>query len=398
MNILDIVNSSNASGEKMSDEKLVRKILGSMPKKFDMKVTTIDEAQDIYNMKVKELIGSLQTFELVISDRSEKKNKIITFISNSDDEEAQFDMEIDEGISNAIVLLGRQFHKCHGCEGFCHIISECPTFTNRYESEGEPDDEMIKHVTTFTNRYESDEDSYDEDVSYEELTKSYRELLYGYPKYSTYPMANHVMIKTRKEWKPKSVDTCLIAYTSFRDSSREDWYFDSGCSRHRTGVKKYLMDIKFYSTNFVTFGDRGKGEIKGIGKEYEVKLWHQKLGHLKLKGMKKIMFKEAIRDLPKLKIVEGKVCGKFCQRKIRHFEVFKDLCQHLQREKKNVIVRIRSDHGKEFENAKFSEFSSSEGIDVDEDVGTSSQQTDASENMEDIESNIDPTRTESDNP
>ncbi|KAI5413342.1 hypothetical protein KIW84_057805 [Lathyrus oleraceus] len=36
------------------------------------------------------------------------------------------------------------------------------------------------------------------------------------------------------------------------------------------------------------------------------------------------------------------------------------------------------------------------GTDVNEDVGTSSQQTNASENMENIESNIDPARNESD--
>jgi hypothetical protein len=43
-----------------------------------------------------------------------------------------------------------------------------------------------------------------------------------------------------------------------------------------------------------------------ISKEDEVNLWHQKLGHLHLKGMKKIMSKEAIRGIPKLKFEEGK--------------------------------------------------------------------------------------------
>jgi hypothetical protein len=33
-----------------------------------------------------------------------------------------------------------------------------------------------------------------------------------------------------------------------------------------TGVKKYLVDIKSYSTSFVTFGEGAKGEIKGVGK------------------------------------------------------------------------------------------------------------------------------------
>jgi len=49
-----------------------------------------------------------------------------------------------------------------------------------------------------------------------------------------------------------------------------------------------------------------------VSKEEEVNLWHQKLGHLNLKGMKKVMFVEAIRGLPKLKIVENNVCGE-CQ-------------------------------------------------------------------------------------
>ena len=38
------------------------------------------------------------------------------------------------------------------------------------------------------------------------------------------------------------------------------------------------------------------------------------------------------------------------------------MCKRIQREKEGCIVRIRSDHGKEFENSKFDEFCSSEGI------------------------------------
>ena len=111
MDILEIANSSSALVEKMLEEKLVRKILRSLPKKFDMKVTAIEKSQDISNMRVDGLVGSLKTFELGISDRSEKKNKSITFVSNTEDEEDQCDLETGEGISNAIVLLGRKFNK-----------------------------------------------------------------------------------------------------------------------------------------------------------------------------------------------------------------------------------------------------------------------------------------------
>jgi len=111
MNILEIANTSSALGEKMSDEKLVRKILRSLPKIFDMKVTAIEEAQDISNMKVDELIGSLQTFELAINDRCEKKKKNIDFVSNTDEEDVKCDMVTDESILNAFVRLGREFNK-----------------------------------------------------------------------------------------------------------------------------------------------------------------------------------------------------------------------------------------------------------------------------------------------
>lgn len=40
----DIDNTSFSLGEKMLEEKLFRKIIRSLPQKFDMKVTTFKEA------------------------------------------------------------------------------------------------------------------------------------------------------------------------------------------------------------------------------------------------------------------------------------------------------------------------------------------------------------------
>ncbi|CAJ2662740.1 unnamed protein product [Trifolium pratense] len=268
-----------------------------------------------------------------------------------------------------------------------------------------------------------------------------------------------------------------------------------------TGIEKFLVDLKSYSTSFVTCGNGTKGEIVGIGelnsnslpklsnvllvkgltanlisisqlcdqgmkvnftkseclvtndegeilmrgvrskdncylwvpqeeanvstclitKEDEIKLWHQKLGHLNLRSMKKAIPEEAIKGLRNLKIEEGSICGEcqigkqtkmphpklqhltttrvlellhmdlmgpmqteslggkryayvvvddfsrytwinFIRKKSETFDMFKDLCIQLQREKNNVVLRIRSDHGKEFENSRFSDFCASEGI------------------------------------
>jgi hypothetical protein len=70
---------------------------------------------------------------------------------------------------------------------------------------------------------------------------------------------------TKMKWIPRCVSTGLIAHTSLRASSKEGWYFDSGCSRHMTGVEKYLEDVRPYSSSYVNFGDGAKGKILGIG-------------------------------------------------------------------------------------------------------------------------------------
>ena len=110
LNILDIANFFESLGVKIPDEKLVRKILGSLPKRFDMKVIAIEEAQDIPNMKINELIGSLQNFEIMINNREEKKEKIIAFVSNDDTKNSQEEYEFDERLSEEIVLFEKQFN------------------------------------------------------------------------------------------------------------------------------------------------------------------------------------------------------------------------------------------------------------------------------------------------
>lgn len=49
-----------------------------------------------------------------------------------------------------------------------------------------------------------------------------------------------------------------------------------------------------------------------LSKEEEIKLWHQRMGHLHLKGMKKAISTKAIRGHPDLKIVDSSICDE-CQ-------------------------------------------------------------------------------------
>ena len=51
-------------GKKIEDSKVVRKILRSLLESFRAKVTAIEESKDLDEIKIQELIGSLQTYEL----------------------------------------------------------------------------------------------------------------------------------------------------------------------------------------------------------------------------------------------------------------------------------------------------------------------------------------------
>ena len=84
--VLEIANESFNLGEKIHESKIVRKVLCSLPGKFDIKVTIIEEAHDITTLKLNELFRSLLTFEMAISNREDKKGKGIAFKSIYEEE------------------------------------------------------------------------------------------------------------------------------------------------------------------------------------------------------------------------------------------------------------------------------------------------------------------------
>jgi hypothetical protein len=54
--ISDLRNSIVSLGKQISDVKLIRKILRSLPEPFRIKVTTIEESKDLEEMKIEELV------------------------------------------------------------------------------------------------------------------------------------------------------------------------------------------------------------------------------------------------------------------------------------------------------------------------------------------------------
>jgi hypothetical protein len=107
--ISDLRNSMVSLGKQISDVKLIQKILRSLREHFRIKVTTIKESKNLEELKIEELVGSLQTYEyslppvrkvktiaLKASKASKKKSRV------SYDE----DSDIDE---DAVEMLAKNF-------------------------------------------------------------------------------------------------------------------------------------------------------------------------------------------------------------------------------------------------------------------------------------------------
>ena len=60
----DIVNSAFNLRETIPEPKIVRKVLRSLPERFNAKITAIEESKDIDEIPLSELVGNLQTYEL----------------------------------------------------------------------------------------------------------------------------------------------------------------------------------------------------------------------------------------------------------------------------------------------------------------------------------------------
>ena len=68
-------------GERTEDSKVVRKILRSFPESFRAKVIAIEESKDLDEIKVQELIGSLQTYELSLPNQRKSKSLALKTIN-----------------------------------------------------------------------------------------------------------------------------------------------------------------------------------------------------------------------------------------------------------------------------------------------------------------------------
>jgi hypothetical protein len=134
----DLRNSMVSLGKPISDVKLIRKILRSLPERFRIKVTTIEESKDLEEMKIEELVGSLQTYELSLPPV--KKLKTIAQKASKKKVEAlsEDDSVVEE---KAVAMLAKNFRRLMRDDRFKKKFSEK---VKKAPREAEPEEEEKK--------------------------------------------------------------------------------------------------------------------------------------------------------------------------------------------------------------------------------------------------------------
>jgi hypothetical protein len=102
----NIVYSSLNLGKKISNNKIVRKIMRSLPEKFRDKVTVIEVCQDLDTIKVEELVGSLKAYDLTFL-RPKKKNLALKIMRK----EASDSSDVETTDEENLEMLAKRFKR-----------------------------------------------------------------------------------------------------------------------------------------------------------------------------------------------------------------------------------------------------------------------------------------------
>jgi hypothetical protein len=125
-------------GKPISDVKLIRKILRSLPERFRIKVTTIEESKDLEEMKIEELVGSLQTYELSLPPV--KKLKTIALKASKKKVEASSEKDFEDE-EKVVAMLAKKFRRLMKDDRFKKKFSEK---SKKPLKEAEPEEEEKK--------------------------------------------------------------------------------------------------------------------------------------------------------------------------------------------------------------------------------------------------------------
>jgi len=81
LRVNEVINPIRGLGEKVEESMIMKKVLCSLPQRFNSKVLVIEEAKDLNAFSMDEIHGSLTTYEMRIG-KSKATDRKATFKVN----------------------------------------------------------------------------------------------------------------------------------------------------------------------------------------------------------------------------------------------------------------------------------------------------------------------------
>jgi hypothetical protein len=241
-NMLDVVNQIKKFGENLSDQKVVEKILRSMPKKYDHVVAAIEESKDLSVLTVNELFGSLQSHE----DRMKRYEE--NSVENAFHTKLQFSKGKISGGSNEFAGKGSNT-RGHGG----HF------FRGRRGGRGGGRSSNNYHYYNGRKSGDEGENSYRKPQCY--YCKNYDHI-------ERYCRLKEKQANFAEEKEKDETESLFLACYSTKEGAPNVWYMNSGCSNHMTANLEDFTSLDQSVTSKVKMGDgtvvetHGKGNIK----------------------------------------------------------------------------------------------------------------------------------------
>ncbi|BBN67220.1 transposable element gene [Prunus dulcis] len=348
---------------------------------FSPKITAIEEIRDLNTMKVRELIGSLQTYEM--KHLAPKKNKSVALkVVDKEDGEHQSEefngeefaylsnIKIPEVMIQEITQTTKERVKCYECEGYGHISSECANTQKKQngkakalnvtwsdsDSESESEENTIALITTVSLDKAQQNNGNDEEPNIGYVLEKYDDLLAASQKLNQHnkelakkvavlELENSRIARTLQSSaaEPESIGEEKIDKMISMGRSNGDKRglgFDSINKSSAVSVTKFVKPSLSTEgvSGMVTFGDGRKSKILGKGRIMAI-------------GTPNLDNVLLVENLQANLISVSQLCDEMGE-----------LIMNEKYDSNSCIMRLRTDHGTEFENQAFSKFCCEKGI------------------------------------
>lgn len=232
-----VVNHMKSFGENISDQKVVEKVLRSLPSQWDHIVTAIEESKDMSTYSMNDLMGSLLAHESRMG-RSFRKNM-----------EQAFQSKMDFSNKGKHVQSSFPSNKASGYSGRGRGRG---TFRGRERGRGR----------SSSGHQNSGRGNYDRSDQRREDIQCYSCNRYGHIAVNC---PNKGTTQTNFVEANQEGDNLFIACQESKEDVGDVWFLDSGCSNHMTGEKNNFKHLDESLRSQVRIGDNKQLDIEGKG-------------------------------------------------------------------------------------------------------------------------------------